>query len=138
MSALQVRQLYKRFGGIEAVAGVSLDIAAGERRVLIGPNGAGKTTLFHCIAGTDLASAGTVTLFGKDITRLPAHARARSGLARTFQITQLFRGLTLLENVCIAVALSDALRASVVSFWYSRLPSDWLSLVTDAGVPLAV
>jgi branched-chain amino acid transport system ATP-binding protein len=104
MKALEVRELYKRFGGIEAVAGVSLDVAPGERRVLIGPNGAGKTTLFHCIAGTHLPTAGTVTLFGKDITRLPAHARARLGLARTFQITNLFALLTVMENLLLAVA----------------------------------
>lgn len=104
MSALEVRDLRKRFGGVDAVAGVSLAVAAGERRALIGPNGAGKTTLFHAIAGTHLPSAGQVTLFGEDITRLPPHARARSGLARTFQITNLFPTLTVLENVLLACA----------------------------------
>ena len=94
MSALEVRELFKRFGGVEAVSGVSLSVEAGERRVLIGPNGAGKTTLFHSIAGTHLPSAGSVTLFGKDITRLPPYARARAGLARTFQITNLFPNLS--------------------------------------------
>ncbi len=136
MTSLQVRQLYKRFGGIEAVAGVSLDIAAGERRVLIGPNGAGKTTLFHCIAGTELASTGTVTLFGKDITRLPAHARARNGLARTFQITNLFPLLTVMENVLLAAAAAAdvglALFRSMAS--YGALHERGAKLLADWGL----
>jgi branched-chain amino acid transport system ATP-binding protein len=104
MSALVVRDLFKIFGGIEAVAGVSFSVEAGERRVLIGPNGAGKTTLFHAIAGTHLPTSGSISLQGRDITWLPAHARARHGLARTFQITNLFPHLSVLENLLLAVA----------------------------------
>jgi branched-chain amino acid transport system ATP-binding protein len=107
MSALAVNRLSKRFGGVDAVVDVSLAVETGERRVLIGPNGAGKTTLFHCIAGTQLPSAGVVTLFGSDITRLPPYARARAGLARTFQITNLFPTLTVEENVLLAVAAAE-------------------------------
>ena len=107
MAALKVSRLSKRFGGVDAVVDVSLGIEAGERRVLIGPNGAGKTTLFHCIAGTQLASSGTVSLFGSDITRLPPYARARAGLARTFQITNLFPTLTVEENLLLAVAATE-------------------------------
>jgi branched-chain amino acid transport system ATP-binding protein len=109
MSALEVKDLSKRFGGVDAVVGVSLAVEAGERRVLIGPNGAGKTTLFHCIAGTQLPSSGTVRLFAGDITGLPPYARARAGLARTFQITNLFAHLTVLENMLLAVAATQRL-----------------------------
>ena len=114
MTALEVHDLRKRFGGVEAVAGVSFTVAPGERRVLIGPNGAGKTTLFHAIAGTHLPSSGKVTLFGDDITRLPAYARARSGLARTFQITNLFPMLTVMENVLLAVAAASRLGPAMI------------------------
>ena len=114
MSALEVRGLYKRFGGVEAVSGVSVSVEPGERRVLIGPNGAGKTTLFHSIAGTHLPSAGTVKLFRRDITRLAPHARARAGLARTFQITNLFPNLTVLENVLLAVAAAANLGPALI------------------------
>ncbi len=114
MNALEVRDLYKRYGGVTAVSGVSFSVAPGERRVLIGPNGAGKTTLFHAIAGTHLPSAGSVTLFGRDITRLAPYARARAGLARTFQITNLFPSLSALENVLLAVAAAADLGPALI------------------------
>ena len=104
MSALGVHALSKSFGGVQAVSEVSFSVEPGERRVLIGPNGAGKTTLFHAVSGAQLPSSGRVTLFGRDITRLAPHARARLGLARTFQITNLFSRLSALENVLLAVA----------------------------------
>jgi branched-chain amino acid transport system ATP-binding protein len=107
MSALAVSGLSKRFGGVDAVVDVTLAVEEGERRVLIGPNGAGKTTLFHCIAGTQLPSSGTVQLFARDITALAPYARARAGLARTFQITNLFPNLTVQENVLLAVAAAE-------------------------------
>ena len=104
MAALEVSHLAKRYGGVDAVIDVSLELAQGERRVLIGPNGAGKTTLFHCIAGAQIPTSGTVRLFGADITRLAPYARAKAGLARTFQITNLFANLAVLDNVLLAVA----------------------------------
>ena len=107
MAALEVTHLAKHYGGVAAVVDVSLSLAEGERRVLIGPNGAGKTTLFHCIAGTQIASTGSVKLFGADITTLPPFARARAGLARTFQITNLFPTLTVEENLLLAVAAGE-------------------------------
>jgi len=82
---------------------VTLAVRAGERRALIGPNGAGKTTLFNLISGELSASAGSITLFGSDVTRAAAHRRAALGLARTFQITNLFPSLTVLENCLLAV-----------------------------------
>ena len=102
-SAIRVDALSKVFGGLRAVDGVSLEVPAGERRVLIGPNGAGKTTLFHCITGTLIPSAGTVALFGRDVTRMPEHGRTALGMGRTFQITNVFPDLTLGENLALAI-----------------------------------
>jgi branched-chain amino acid transport system ATP-binding protein len=103
VTALEVQGLAKIFGGLRAVDGVSLSVAEGERRVLIGPNGAGKTTLFHCVSGTLEPSAGSVALFGRDVTRLPEHRRTALGMGRTFQITNLFGELSLLENLALAL-----------------------------------
>jgi branched-chain amino acid transport system ATP-binding protein len=103
MTALSVTDLAKNFGGVAALAGVSLEIGNGERRVLLGPNGAGKTTLFHAISGSVMPSSGRISLFGQDITRLRPDRRARLGLARTFQITNLFPRLTVLDSVLLAV-----------------------------------
>jgi branched-chain amino acid transport system ATP-binding protein len=103
MTALAVDDLSKNFGGVAALAGVSLEIGVGERRVLLGPNGAGKTTLFHAISGSVMPSSGRISLFGRDITRLRPDRRARLGLARTFQITNLFPRLTVLDSVLLAV-----------------------------------
>jgi branched-chain amino acid transport system ATP-binding protein len=103
MNALAVERVCKNFGGVAALADVSLDIAAGERRVILGPNGAGKTTLFHTISGNVMPSAGRITLFGFDITGLRPDRRARLGLARTFQVTNLFPRLTVLDSVLLAI-----------------------------------
>src|SRR5213083_1145403 len=101
--ALELRSVSKAFGGLRAVDDVALAVRAGERRALIGPNGAGKTTLFNLISGELPASSGTITLFGRDVTRAAAHRRAALGLARTFQITNVFSSLTVLENCLLAV-----------------------------------
>lgn len=106
-SALEVEQLVKEFGGLRAVAGVSLTVEAGQRRVLIGPNGAGKTTLFHCITGTLRPSLGRVSLFGKDVTFLEEYRRTALGMGRTFQISNVFTELTLLENLTLAIVGTD-------------------------------
>jgi branched-chain amino acid transport system ATP-binding protein len=103
MTALVVESVAKHFGGVAAVAGVSLEVVEGERRVLLGPNGAGKTTLFHMISGNLMPSSGRIALFGRDITQLRPDLRARLGLARTFQITNLFPRLTVIESVLLAV-----------------------------------
>ena len=102
-AALRVGGLAKEFGGLRAVDDVSFAVAAGERRVLIGPNGAGKTTLFHCITGTLRPSAGTVALFGREITRLPEPGRTALGMSRTFQITNVFPDLAVIENMILAL-----------------------------------
>jgi branched-chain amino acid transport system ATP-binding protein len=105
--AIQAKDVSKLFGGLAAVDGVSLEVAAGERRVLIGPNGAGKTTLFHCITGTLRPTRGTVSLFGRDVTRDPEDRRTSLGMGRTFQITNVIADLTLLENMALAIVGAD-------------------------------
>lgn len=100
---LQLRGLCKSFGETEIIRGVDLDVAGGERRALIGPNGAGKSTLFHLISGNLGATAGTVAFQGRDITGWAPQRVNRLGLARSFQITNIFPKLTVFENVRLAV-----------------------------------
>jgi len=100
---LRLDNVCRSFGGLQAVDGVTLEVRPGERRALIGPNGAGKTTLFNLISGAMPASSGRISLFGQDVTGAPAHRRAALGLARTFQITNLFPDLSVLENCLLAV-----------------------------------
>ncbi|MFJ2236160.1 ATP-binding cassette domain-containing protein [Streptomyces sp. NPDC087859] len=96
---LTARGLKARYGGFTALDGVDLDIAPGSVTAIIGPNGAGKSTLFHCLAGTLRPTGGRILLGTRDITRLPAHARTRLGIARTFQQLAVFPSLTVAENV---------------------------------------
>jgi len=95
--------LYKNFGGVQATHNVSFSVTAGERLAIIGPNGAGKTTLFNLLNGQLSPSAGQVFFFGKDITHKNVFQRAHLGLARSFQITNLFPELTVLKNVLLAL-----------------------------------
>ena len=108
MTLLDLQDVRKRFGGLQAVGGVSLQVARGEVLGLFGPNGAGKTTLFNLIAGSFPPDGGSIRFDGADITRLPAWRRARLGLARTFQVTRPFRDLTVRENVLAAVPRAGA------------------------------
>ena len=100
--ALTVVDLGKRYGGVQAVDGISLELAPGERMGVIGPNGAGKTTLFKMIAGDVPPTAGSIELFGRDVTRVDTERRARLGVGRTFQVSNLFRDMTVLDNVRVA------------------------------------
>ena len=100
---LRLRGIGRRFGGVHAVRDVDLDVRPRERRAILGPNGAGKTTLFNLISGEFPATAGTIELFGNDITREPARKRAIMGLSRTFQTSRLFLGLTVEDNIYLAV-----------------------------------
>ena len=100
--AVECEGVTRRFGGLEAVSQVSLSLAAGERRAIIGPNGAGKTTLFRLISGEMPVTAGRMRLFGRDITTTPCHRRTQLGLGRTFQITNLFPTLSVLDNLVLA------------------------------------
>ena len=100
--ALRLQGVSKVFGGLRAVDGVELAVRSGERRALIGPNGAGKTTLFNLIAGALPVTSGRISLFGEDVTGMAQHRRAARGLARTYQITNLFPTLTVLQNALLA------------------------------------
>jgi branched-chain amino acid transport system ATP-binding protein len=111
---LRLEGVAKHFGGLRAVDGVSLTVWPGERRALIGPNGAGKTTLFNLVAGTLSVTEGTIRLFGTNVTAAPPHRRAALGLARTFQISNLFLGLTVLENCLLAVQALTPTRFSML------------------------
>jgi ABC-type branched-subunit amino acid transport system ATPase component len=102
--ALETTGLEKRFGGIVAVNDVALRVEKGARHALIGPNGAGKTTVINLLTGVLRPSAGRILLEGKDITDLEAHRRVRLGIARTFQINQLFADLTPIETIGLAVS----------------------------------
>jgi len=101
--ALELRGVSKAFGGLHAVERVALAVRPGERRALIGPNGAGKTTLFNLISGALPVTSGQIALFGADVTTMAQHRRAALGLARTFQISNLFPALTVLDNCLLAV-----------------------------------
>lgn len=112
MSALVVNRLTKSFGGLRVTRGVNLDVGAGERRLIIGPNGAGKTTLFNLITGELTPDAGSVALFGNDITRVPSRRRPHMGMARTYQIITLFPNDTIIHNVSLALLGLSPLRWS--------------------------
>ncbi|MCL4801089.1 MAG: ABC transporter ATP-binding protein [Burkholderiales bacterium] len=101
--ALELRGLSKSFGGLHAVRGVTLRVLPGDRKAIIGPNGAGKTTLFNVITGILPATSGETVLFGTDVTAWPTHRRTALGMARTFQVTNLFPKLTVLDNVLLAI-----------------------------------
>ena len=101
--ALRLRGVGRRFGGLEAVQDIDLDVLPGERRAILGPNGAGKTTLFNVVAGDLPSTSGTVEFFGRDITLLPARRRAGLGLTRTYQQSRLFRGLSVEDNIYLSI-----------------------------------
>ena len=111
---LQLENVSVTFGALRAVDGVSLAVAPGERRAIIGPNGAGKTTLFNAIAGEVKISSGKICLDGRDVTRLRTHRRAALGMGRTYQITNLFGGLTVEENLRLAVRGSSTRKFSLL------------------------
>ncbi|MEO6958500.1 MAG: ABC transporter ATP-binding protein [Burkholderiaceae bacterium] len=117
MSMLEVKNVSQHFGSLIAVDNVSMKVEQGELRALIGPNGAGKTTFFNLISGFFKPTAGHIVLEGQDITELPPHKRVALGMARTFQITEIFPELTVRENLRIPVELSLGLR---VRPWLNR------------------
>jgi len=101
-SALELRGVTRMFGALAALVDVTLTVKPGERRGVLGSNGAGKTTLFNCVTGDFLPTSGTIRLFGEDVTNFPPHERIRRGLRRTYQISLLFGGLSVLDNVYLA------------------------------------
>jgi branched-chain amino acid transport system ATP-binding protein len=102
--AFATRGLSKRFGAVVVADDISIEVAAGERRALIGPNGAGKTSFVGLVSGVIKPDAGAILLNGQDIAREPPHRRVRMGLVRTFQVTNLFRDLSLVDNLYLAVS----------------------------------
>ena len=111
---LSLKNVSKRFGGVVAVDGVSLQVSRGEVHALIGPNGAGKTTLIGLISGTMPANGGEILFFENNLTRAKPHTRVAAGLARSYQITSIFKRFTVLENLALAV---QARSGSSFSFW---------------------
>jgi branched-chain amino acid transport system ATP-binding protein len=111
---LSLRSLSKRFGGVVAVDRVDLDVAAGEVHALIGPNGAGKTTLIGQISGGVAIDSGEIRFLQKNISDLATHQRVRAGIARSYQITSIFRRFSVLDNLALAV---QARSGSSFSFW---------------------
>ncbi|MBZ9995037.1 ABC transporter ATP-binding protein [Mesorhizobium sp. BH1-1-4] len=100
--ALELDGVARRFGALVALSGITMRIAAGERRAVLGSNGAGKTTLFNAVTGDFMPTSGRIRFFGEDITDLPPHERIRRGLRRTYQISQLFKGLSVLDSIFLA------------------------------------
>ena len=111
---LELRNLQKRFGGVVATAGVTLEVKAGEVHALIGPNGAGKTTLIAQICGSLSPDAGAIVFEGREVTHVAQHVRVKSGLARSYQITSIFKRHTVLDNLALAV---QARTGTTFSFW---------------------
>ena len=116
---LVVENLTKRYGGVVAVRDVSLTVDRGTVHALIGPNGAGKSTLINCVSGLYQANSGRILLNGKDVSALPAHARAHMGLARTFQNLQLVSSLTVLENVQLGIRSNRSVASDFSSWLFS-------------------
>jgi branched-chain amino acid transport system ATP-binding protein len=110
VTALVIKNLSKSFGGLRVTTGVDLNVEPGERRLIIGPNGAGKTTLFNLITGELSPNAGSVTLFGRDITRMASRKRTHLGMARTYQIITLFGRDSIEHNVLLALLGLSPLR----------------------------
>jgi branched-chain amino acid transport system ATP-binding protein len=111
---LSLRGVGRRFGGLQAVRDVDLDVRPGERRAVLGPNGAGKTTLFTVIAGEFPPTSGTIELFGQDVTILPARARVALGLTRTYQTSRLFLGLSVEDNIYLSIVGAEGGRLRLV------------------------
>jgi branched-chain amino acid transport system ATP-binding protein len=107
---LTVSNVSRRFGSLVALRDISLGVEQGELRAIIGPNGAGKTTFFNLVSGFFAPSSGTIGFEGRDITAVPAHERVRLGIARTFQITEIFPELTVFENVRISTEVTEGYR----------------------------
>ncbi|MEO7126604.1 MAG: ABC transporter ATP-binding protein [Nakamurella sp.] len=118
-AALALENISKRIGGIHINDDVTIRMQPGERRALIGPNGAGKTTLLNMAAGLLAPTSGRVFMSGTDVTRLPPYRRARRGMARTFQITNLLPGLTVAENLALSVQSESPQRANPLRRWGS-------------------
>jgi len=133
---LETRQLCKSFGALTVAENIDFALETGARHALIGPNGAGKTTFVNMLTGVLRPTSGSILLAGEEITRTNQAARVRKGLGRTFQITSLFRSLTTLDNVALAVAEREGI---AVRMWrpatrYSELKDECMSLLATLGI----
>ncbi len=117
--ALSVDDLGRRFSGVTAVEGVTLSVEAGSRLGIIGPNGAGKTTLFNMLSGELTPTSGRIQLLGRDVTTMASHKRVALGLGRTYQITRVLRGLTVLENLTVAMHGLSRSKLGLLRSWRS-------------------
>jgi branched-chain amino acid transport system ATP-binding protein len=134
VSVLQIDNVSKRFGSLVAVSDVSMTVQKGELRAIIGPNGAGKTTFFNLISGFFRPSAGTIRFDDRDVTALAAQERVRLGMARTFQVTEIFPELTVLENVRISTEVAAGYRLRA---WLGRAESSELQRRVEETLRLA-
>lgn len=136
MSDLAVENLSKNFGGLMAVNDISFTIESGERRAIIGPNGAGKTTLFNLLSGELRPSTGKVMLDARDITTHTTYERARLGIGRTFQRNNLFLGLTVFENVQLAIQYRQGIASNFFkpAALYDDLVRATEQLMADLGL----
>lgn len=124
MSLLEVRNVTQRFGELAAVKNVSLTVEPGELHAIIGPNGAGKTTFFNMISGFYKPTAGSIVFNGIDVTAVPVNQRVAMGMARTFQITEVFPELTVRQNLRIAVEVAEGLRLRFLATRRQKVATD--------------
>jgi branched-chain amino acid transport system ATP-binding protein len=134
MIMLDVRNVTKQFGSLTAVGDVSMQVAAGELRAIIGPNGAGKTTFFNMITGFFAPTAGEIVFNGQVVTKIPVAGRVAMGMARTFQITEIFPELTVRENIRIGVESALNLRTR---FWLSATAKAMVEAGIEEALTLA-
>jgi branched-chain amino acid transport system ATP-binding protein len=120
MGLLRLDDLHLRFGGVTALAGVSLEVQSGDFFAIIGPNGAGKTSVFNCLSGIYTPTRGRIRFDGRDITFLKPHQRAQLGIARTFQNIALFKGMTVLDNVKIGRHVHFRSGVLACGFYYGK------------------
>jgi branched-chain amino acid transport system ATP-binding protein len=134
MNFLEVQNVSKRFGSLIAVRDVSLSVGKGEMRAIIGPNGAGKTTFFNLLSGFFAPSAGSIAFDGQDVTALPAHRRVALGMARTFQITEIFPELSVFENIRIGAESACGYRLRP---WIGRAETEKVRKRVEQALELA-
>ncbi|MFN8704804.1 MAG: ABC transporter ATP-binding protein [Rhodospirillales bacterium] len=128
--AIELKNVGRRFGALQAVRDVTFDVARGERHAVLGPNGAGKTTLFNTICGDFPPTAGSIKLFGEEISHIPAHRRARRGIGRTYQQSLLFDGLSVRDNLFVAVR---GVRPNRFSFLVPRRDDAFVAKARDVA-----
>lgn len=136
MSVLQLKSLVKRYGGLIATNNLSLDVLPGEIHAIIGPNGAGKTTLIHQISGAIAPNEGQIIFNGQDVTTTSMHERVKLGLARSYQITNIFQSYTVIDNLSLAI---QARSGSSMRFWRKAIDEQALfeqarQLASDIGL----